>query len=75
MKAFGRREHLLEEAQDVLKRLPVVSRIEDGLANGVEAIAKQTRGERLRSFYGGILPYQRRREFRHDWCRIPTRAC
>ena len=39
MERFGRREHLLEQAQDVLKRLPVVCRLQDGLANAVKAIA------------------------------------
>ena len=44
MEGLGRGEHLLKQAQDALKRLPVVCRIEDGLANAVEAIAKQTLG-------------------------------
>ena len=47
---FGRGEHLLKQAQDVFKRLPVVCRNEDGLANAVEAIAKQALGGPLMRF-------------------------
>ena len=43
-KRFGRSEHLLEQAQDPLKLLPLVCRIRDGLANAVESIAKQALG-------------------------------
>ena len=48
-KRFGGSEHLLEQAQEPLKLLPFVCRIQDGLANAVESIAKQAlRGPLIR---------------------------
>lgn len=45
---FGRSEHLLEHAQNPLKLLPLVCRIEDRLANALQAIAKQALGGPLK---------------------------